>query len=53
LLDPQDVDVINAALLAFIVEVVIDLARAHDHASDFIVGNKLDLFVRQQLRVVP
>src|SRR5262245_21694537 len=37
LLDSQDVDVIDGALLALIIEVVIDLARAHDHASDFVV----------------
>src|SRR4029079_5672842 len=29
LLDPQDINVIDAAFLAFLVEVVIDLARAH------------------------
>ncbi len=34
LLDAQQIDVVDAALLALLVEVVIDLARAHDDAAD-------------------
>src|SRR4029453_9397848 len=34
-------------------EVVIDFARAQHHPSDFIVGDKLDLLVREHLRFVP
>src|SRR5215470_7579558 len=53
LLDAQQVDVVDAAFLALLVEVVVDLARAHHHAADLVVGGELDLLVRKQLGVVP
>src|SRR5580700_9181812 len=53
LLDAQQIDIVDAALLALLVEIVIDLARRDDDAAHLIVGDELDLFVRQHLRVVP
>ena len=53
LLDAQQIDVVDAALLALLVEVVIDLAGAQHDAADLVVGDELDLLVGQQLRVVP
>src|SRR5258708_1709211 len=53
LLDAQEINVVDAPLLALLVEIVIDLARAHHHAPDLVVGDELDLLVREQLRIVP
>ena len=53
LLDAQQIDVVDAALLALLVKIEIDLAGAHDDAADLVVGHELDRLVRQQLRVVP
>src|SRR5258708_6718092 len=41
LFDAQDVDVVDAALLALLVDIVIDLARAQYDAADLVVGLKL------------
>ena len=40
LLDAQKVDVVDAALLALLIEVVIDLARAEDDAADLVVARR-------------
>ncbi len=48
LLDAQQIDVVDAALLALLVEIVIDLAGAQHDAADLVVGDELDLLVRQQ-----
>ena len=53
LLDAQQIDVVDAALPALLVEVEIDLAAAHDDAADVGVGNELDLLVLAGLGVVP
>src|SRR5512139_83991 len=53
LLEAQEIDIVDTALLAFVVEIVIDLARAHDDAADLVVGDELDRFVWQQLRIIP
>ena len=37
LLDAQQIDVVDAALLALFEEIVIDLAGAQDHAADLVV----------------
>src|SRR3974390_2798093 len=44
LLDAEQVDVVDAALFALLIEVVIDLAGAYDDAANLIVGNELDFF---------
>ena len=46
LLDAQQIDVVDAALLALLVEIVIDLAGAQHDAADLVVGDELDLLVR-------
>src|SRR5579885_1122500 len=53
LLDTQEINVIDAALLALLIEVVIDLARADYDAADVGIGNELDLLARHKLRIVP
>ena len=53
LLDAHQVDVVCAAVLAFLEQVVINLARAQHDALDPIVGHKLDLVARADLRMVP
>ena len=53
LLDPQQIDVVDAALLALLVEVVIDLARAQDDAADLVVLGELDLLALVRLRMIP
>src|ERR1700761_1486070 len=53
LLHPEQVDVVDAALLALIIKIVIDLARADDDAADLIVLGELDLFALVRLRVIP
>src|SRR5215510_7387900 len=45
LLDPHEIDVVDAALLALLIEVVIDLAGAQHDTADLVVGH--------QLRVIP
>src|SRR6185312_10390019 len=37
LLDPEQVDVVDAALLALVIKIVVDLARADDDAADLLV----------------
>src|SRR4051812_14201102 len=49
LLDAQDVDVVDAALLALLVDIVIDLAGTQDDTADLVVGLQFDLLVGQQL----
>src|SRR5687767_12634248 len=34
LLDAQEIDVLESPLLALVIEIIIDLARAHHHAPD-------------------
>ena len=46
LLDAQQVDVVDAALLALLVEVVVDLARAQHDAADLGILDQLDRLVR-------
>src|SRR3984885_12379832 len=53
LLHPEEVDVVDTALLALIVEIVVDFARAGDNATDLVVLGKLDLFALMRLRVIP
>src|SRR3984885_1361388 len=53
LLDPEQVDVVDPALLALIVEIVVDLARTDDNAADLVVLGELDLFALMRLRVIP
>src|SRR5579884_894108 len=53
LLDTQQINVIETAFLAFVVKVVIDLAGAEDDAAHLVVGDELNLLVRQRLGVVP
>src|SRR5262249_4527110 len=53
LLETQNIDVIDTALLALIIEIVIDIARADHDAADLVVGDKLDLTIRQLYRVIP
>ena len=47
LLDAQQVDVVDAALLALLVEVVIDLARAQHDAADLRILDQLDRLVAE------
>src|SRR4029453_9412434 len=53
LLDPEQIDVVEPALVALIVEIVIDLAGADDHAAEGIVGCELDDLAGEELGVVP
>src|ERR1700677_4395430 len=53
LLHPEQVDVVDTALLALVVEIVVDLARADDNATDLVVFDELDLFALMRLRVIP
>src|SRR5579875_8412 len=53
LLNAQDIDVIETAFLAFLVKIIVHLARAQDHAAYSLVGHKLDLFRGQNLRIIP
>src|ERR1700727_2526968 len=53
LLHPEEVDVVDAALLALIVEIVVDPARADDNATDLVVLGELDLFALMRLRMIP
>src|SRR4051794_27231780 len=43
LLDAQQIDVVDAALLALVVEIVIDLAGTDDDTADLLVLGELDL----------
>src|SRR4051812_6819879 len=52
LLDAHDIDVVDAALLALLIEVVIDLARTQNDAPDLVVRDELDLLVRQHLGII-
>ena len=53
LLNAQEIDVIDATLLALLVKIVIDLAGAEHDAADLVVDHEFDLLVRQHLGVVP
>jgi hypothetical protein len=53
LLDAQEVDIVDPALLALLMEIIVDLARAHHYSADLGIGRELDLLVRMQLGVVP
>src|SRR5262245_26372779 len=53
LLDAQQIDVVDLALLPLLMQVVIDFARAQHHPPDPIVGDELDLLVREHLCVIP
>ncbi len=53
LLDPQQIDVVDAALLALLVEIEIDLARAQHDAADLAVRHQLDLLAGERLGIVP
>src|SRR6185437_14112883 len=53
LLDAQEIDVVHPALLALLVEIVIDLAGAEHHALDFGVGLELDRLAFEELGIVP
>src|SRR5262245_7225646 len=53
LLDAHQIDVVDAVLLALLVEVVIDLAGAQDDAADLVVGDEADGVVARLLRIVP
>src|SRR5262245_20438249 len=53
LLDPEQIDVVKPALLALIVEIVIDLAGTVDHAADGVVRHERDGLVGEELGVVP
>src|SRR6516225_2959184 len=53
LLDPQEIDILDAALLALLVEIEIDLAGAKNDAADFTVWNQLDPLAGELLRIVP
>ncbi len=41
LFDAQQIDIVDAALLAFLIEIVIDLAGAQDDAADLVVLDSL------------
>src|SRR5262245_989377 len=51
LLDAQQINIVDAAFLALVVEIVIDLARTNDDAPDFWVGHELGGVVRHLLRI--
>src|ERR1700734_1938527 len=53
LLHPEQVDIVDTALLALVVEIVVDLARADDNATDLVILGELDLFTLMGLRVIP
>src|SRR5882757_6276185 len=53
LLDAQQVDVIDAALFALVVEVVVDLTRADDDAADALVLGQRGLLALMRLRMIP
>src|ERR1700733_7707988 len=52
LLDAHDVDIVDAAFLALVVDVVIDLARTQHAATDLVIAHELDLFVGLHRRVI-
>src|SRR4029077_4475534 len=53
LLDPEQIDVVDPALLALLVKIVIDLAGAEHHAFDLGVRLELDRLALQKLGIVP
>src|SRR5262249_62100576 len=53
LLKPEQIYIFYPALLALLVEIVINLAGAEHHPPDLGVRNELDRLVRQELRIVP
>ena len=52
LLDPHQINIVDAALLALVVEIVIDLARAEHDPANLAIGHQLDLFLRQHHSVI-
>src|SRR5262245_15416763 len=53
LLHPEQIDIVDPALLALLVEIVIDFAGTKHHSLDLGIGNELDRLIRQELRIVP
>src|SRR6185437_14997710 len=53
LFDAKKINIVGTAFFSLIVEIIVDLARAHNDAPYFVVTDKLDLLVRQQLCIVP
>src|ERR1700733_8303439 len=53
LLDAQQIDVIDAALFALVVEIVVDLARTDDDAADLFVFCEGGLLALVRLRMIP
>src|SRR5262249_670126 len=53
LLDAEQVDVVKSALLALIIKIVIDLARAQHYALDLGIGLEIDRLSFKKLRIVP
>src|SRR5579863_2804643 len=53
LLDPKQVDVVDPPLLALVIKIVIDLARADDDPADLIILHQLDLLAFMGLRMIP
>ena len=53
LLHAKEIDIVQPPLLALFVEVVIDLARAQDDATDLVILHQLDLLALQILRIIP
>jgi hypothetical protein len=53
LLDAQQVDIVDAALLALVVEIVVDFPRTNDDTPDLCVSYEPDGIVRCLLRIVP
>src|SRR5208337_3755095 len=52
LLDTQEIDVVDAPLLALVVEIPVDLAGRDDDSPDLVVADELDLLVLARLGVV-
>ena len=52
LFEPQDIDIVDPARIAFFQQVVIDLARTHDHALDLVVFHQLGFGIAI-LRIIP
>ena len=40
LLDAEQINIIDASLLALLIEIVVNLAGAHHHAPDHVVGQR-------------
>ncbi|MND59699.1 hypothetical protein D3C80_509020 [compost metagenome] len=53
LFDAQQVDIVDATLFALFIKIVVDLARAQNHATDLAVLLKLDAIALVVLRIIP